>query len=237
MGAFDVTVPAGSGPGDAVAFAGSDGTEMHTRVPEGFAPGDSFRVEVLDGTPEVSTDRLRLSAQPALLSLQSGDGGGGSDEPVPSGGWLEELLDALTKEQFVNIVDGFLGMQAPVFLTSRGAFFGARARHALHRSNSLLRATRAQRMTGEHTLAQTDVHAKYKRLYESRIEALMKKHDVEPAAFVGALLAASAAAGAETASAHARRRHSMLASLCAIDDFEAFSAMMRQRAAEQEEDV
>lgn len=198
--AYDVTVPAGSAAGDLVNFRGPDGSEMSTRVPEGVAEGESFRVEVLEGS-EVNADRLRLSAQPSLLSLHPDEGASYDDD---TSDWLEDVLDALTNEKFVTIVDGFLLAECHKFLTS----------------------------AGEHTMAQTDVHLKYQRLYESRIESLMKRHQVEPAAFVGALLAANAAAGSAKASDHASRRQTMLSSLLAIEDFSAFSTMMRQRAAE-----
>jgi len=43
-GAYEVGVPDGAAPGDAVKFKGVSGEDFHANVPEGKKPGDKFRV-------------------------------------------------------------------------------------------------------------------------------------------------------------------------------------------------
>lgn len=80
-----------------------------------------------------------------------------------------------------------------------------------------------------YTLEQTAVHQQYQRLYESRIEAYLRKHGKSTDEFMQALLEA------EALTAHTTQAGSALInSLLLVQDFEAFVQMMMQRALEQE---
>ena len=76
-----------------------------------------------------------------------------------------------------------------------------------------------------HTVEAVDVLTDV-RLYESRIESHLRRHGVPQEQFMASLLEA------EASTAHASK--SLIASLLLVEDFEAFSKMMMQRALEQE---
>ena len=114
--------------------------------------------------------------------------------PVPA--WVEEVLDALTHDIFSKVVNDFVAKECQLFMV----------------------------IGDGHTLAQTEVHQKYKRLYESRIESHLKRHGLTQEKFMQALLTLP-----DTCSERA-----LVTSLLMVEDFEAFSRMMQQRALEHE---
>ena len=75
--------------------------------------------------------------------------------------WLHDILDALTADGFTKVVDAFLVSECAKFLTP-----GAHG----------------------HTLEQTLVHQRYVRIYESRIEAHLKRHGITSDDFFTALV-------------------------------------------------
>jgi hypothetical protein len=77
-----------------------------------------------------------------------------------------------------------------------------------------------------HTLEQTATHASYVRLYESRIESHLRRHGIPQDQFMASLLQAEASAS--------NASKSLIASLLLVEDFEAFSKMMTQRALERD---
>lgn len=81
-------------------------------------------------------------------------------------GWLEEILESLVQDNFVRVLDGFLGRECGKFLAA-----GADG----------------------YSLEQSGVHEKYVRFYEARIESHLRKACVAPGEFMEALLAADAA--------------------------------------------
>ena len=142
--------------------------------------------------------------------------------------WFKVVLDALVADRFVDFLDSFCECECSKFLgdTSNG-----------------------------YSLTQTDVHTQYKRLYESRIEAHLRKNGVSHDEFMQALLAdeatvaaagaadaealevarqEAAAAGIELRTAQSDAPPALIASLLLVEDFEAFAKMMLQRALEQE---
>mmetsp|Transcript_3752 Transcript_3752/g.13302 ORF Transcript_3752/g.13302 Transcript_3752/m.13302 type:complete len:146 (+) Transcript_3752:50-487(+) len=78
---------------------------------------------------------------------------------------------------------------------------------------------------GEHTLAQTDIFDKYKRLFESRVEARLREEGVSSEEFVRALSERASGAGAAALDAGM-----FVEALAALDDFQTFAAMMKARA-------
>ena len=111
--------------------------------------------------------------------------------------WLGEILDGLTADGFAMVMDAFLNKECAKFLLPG---------------------------TQGHTLEQTQVHERYVRLYESRIEAYLKRHGVSGDEFLAALVAAEGRSGGAA---------SLASSLLLVNDFPAFATMMLQRALEQ----
>ena len=113
--------------------------------------------------------------------------------------WLDEILEALTQEKFLSVLNMLLDRECPKFLVA-----------------------------GEgHTLEQTDVHTSYSRLYESRIEAHLRRFEVSSEVFLDALLQAE--------QAQPSSKSSLSASLLLVQDFASFASMMKQRALERPE--
>ena len=142
--------------------------------------------------------------------------------------WLQGVLDALVADNYVQFLDAFCDRECPKFLRPAEDSF---------------------------TLDQTVVHQQYQRLYESRIEAHLRKANVDQATFMEALVADEAkqldaqsqhVQDLETARAQAAEAgitlaysspppvQSLIASLVAVQDFERFAQMMLQRALENE---
>ena len=140
--------------------------------------------------------------------------------------WFPAILDALVADKFVDFMNAFCDRECPKFTTA-----GA----------------------GSYTLDQTAVHEQYTRIYESRIEAHLRKHGVSQREFMTALLEEEAKSGAvpqdpaleaaksEAAAIGVELRAPMavvpptlIASLLHVENFEAFATMMQQRALEQE---
>jgi len=115
--------------------------------------------------------------------------------------FLDDILDGLTQDRFATLCDGFIDKNCDKFLIG-----GA----------------------GEYSLAQTEVHQNYVRLYESRIESYLKRHSVSSDEFMAALLAADAAEACGPAT-----RKTLSASLLLVQDFGAFAKLCQQRALEQ----
>jgi hypothetical protein len=114
--------------------------------------------------------------------------------------WLDAILDAITADNFVAILTRWLDDNCSAFLTPG--------------------------IEG-HTLEQTEVHQKYCRLYESRIESYLKRHKISSDEFLAALLAAE-----EECDDKHEQRLSLSACLLLVNDFEAFAKMCKQRALE-----
>ena len=113
-------------------------------VPEGCGAGS--RVEFTDS-----------KGVTAIAIVPEGVSSGETFYVAPS--WLEEILDALTAEKFVSVMEAFLQRESSKFLVSG------------------------------HTLEQSGVHDAYMRLYESRIEAHCKRHGISNDEFLTELLA------------------------------------------------
>ena len=109
--------------------------------------------------------------------------------------WLDALLDALVADKFIAVLESFVTMHCHSFLLCGDGGF---------------------------SLVHSDVHEKYKRFYESRMEAYLRREGVSHEELMGALLQCEVATG----------KHALVTSLCAVSDFEAFAKMMQQRAAE-----
>jgi hypothetical protein len=114
--------------------------------------------------------------------------------------WLEEIVDSLTQSGFEQVLDGFVSQHAAAFLSG-----------------------------GEATSEQTQLHEQYVRMYDSRIDAYLKKHNLTRVEFEAALRSADAAAGEITR----REDRSFASSLAKVHDFANFRSMMLQRAIEQ----
>ena len=126
---------------------------LNVVVPPGVAPGDTLEFADPSG---------------AMLTcvVPHGCSEGMTFEVEVNGGWLEEILNALTQNNFVNVLDGFCTRECPKFL--------------------------APGQEG-HSLEQTSVHSQYVRFYESRIESYLRQHGVSQEEFMAALLEADAA--------------------------------------------
>ena len=109
------------------------------------------------------------------------------ENPAPPP-WLDDILEALTQDRFASVLASFVDRECKKFLTSDGG----------------------------HSLEQTQVHSQYVRIYESRIESLLRKHGVTSDEFMAALLAADLDGS------------SLAASLLVVQDFQAFAAMCAQ---------
>jgi hypothetical protein len=114
----------------------------------------------------------------------------------PAPPWLDELLSALTHANFERVLSGFVDTNCDKF-----TFAGAQG--------------------GAYTLEHTDIHNKYQRFYESRIETYLKRIHVTQDELCAALVAA-------------RRKDSLIDSLPSVQDFEGFCRMMQQRALEKD---
>jgi len=140
--------------------------------------------------------------------------------------WLQGILDALLAENFVSFLSTFCDRECSKFLRPGDESTGF-------------------------TLEQTEVHAQYQRLYESRIETFLRTASVDQATFMQSLLADEATQAQdsleyETAQAQAADAgitlkvsspppvQSLIESLVAVQDFEGFAKMMLQRALEKE---
>ena len=121
------------------------------------------------------------------------------EDPCTPPPWLEQILEALTQEKFLAVLNMFLDRECAKFLAAGEA--------------------------DGHTLEQTDVHTSYCRLYESRIEAHLKRYDVSGDEFLAALLQAEVA--------QPSGESSLSASLLLVQDFRSFASMMKQRALER----
>ena len=127
--------------------------EVSVLVPEGVAAGDSVTFRTPDGlsltavVPEgvVEGETFIVRGAPA---------------------WLDEILQALTLDRFVQILDGFIESNCDTFMLAGGG-------------------------SGAFTLEQTSIHQKYQRFFESRIEGYLKKHGLGQDAFMDALLVSS----------------------------------------------
>ena len=121
------------------------------------------------------------------------------EDPCTPPPWLEQILEALTQEKFLAVLNMFLDRECAKFLAAGEA--------------------------DGHTLEQTDVHTSYCRLYESRIEAHLKRFEVSGDEFLAALLQAEVA--------QPSGESSLSASLLLVQDFRSFASMMKQRALER----
>jgi dual specificity phosphatase 12 len=121
----------------------------------------------------------------------------GASEQLVLPPFLPDLLDALVSEQFEAVLNRFVERECHQFLRAGEGY----------------------------TLEQTEVHAQYQRIFESRIEAHLRKSSTGLDELLAALVAADGVDGTQ----------SLLESLRAVEDFEAFATMMAQRALEREE--
>ena len=127
--------------------------EVSVLVPEGVAAGDSVTFQTPGGlsltavVPEgvVEGETFIVRVAPA---------------------WLDEILQSLTLDRFVQILDGFIESNCDSFMLAGGG-------------------------SGAFTLEQTYIHQKYQRFFESRIEGYLKKHGLGQDAFMDALLVSS----------------------------------------------
>ena len=122
-------------------------------VPEGVAAGDSVSFETPDGVS-------------LTVVVPEGTQIGESFIVKVAPAWLDDILEALTQDRFVQILDGFIDANCESFMLAGGGSEGF-------------------------TLEHTAVHQKYQRFFESRIESYLKRHDLGQDAFMDALLSSS----------------------------------------------
>ena len=168
------------------AFGNSAMDSLAVTVPPGVGAGESVAFESPDGR-----------SLTALVPDGLGEGDTFTVELTPH--WLEEILEALTQDRFVQVLDAFADSNCESFMLAGGG-------------------------SGSFTLAQTGVHQQFQRLYESRIEAYLKRHGISQEAFAEALLGTSA------------ERNALIDSLVTVQEFARFATMMQQRALEKEMD-
>ena len=125
--------------------------EVSVTVPHGVAPGASVEFEAPDG-----------QSLSAVVPDGFFEGDAFTVTVIPT--WLDEILDALTQDRFVQLLDGFMDTNCDKFLTAGDTF----------------------------SLEQTEVHQQYQRFYESRIEAYLKRFGISPDDLMNALLSSSA---------------------------------------------
>lgn len=135
------------------------------------------------------------STVPGAISGQSGalmaDPGPlsatGSAPPGLSDEELVSLVDRITEEGFLNFVDGFVEENAHYFVEGE-----------------------------EHRHYYNEVHQKYQRFFEARVEAWLRERGQSPEAFAWAVLQGGIA-------------NDVAEELLAVSDYEVFVAMMRSR--------
>lgn len=191
-------------------------TEMDVTVPIGATAGSVVEFQDALGTPRQAvvpdgfapgdTFRVRVDlADIQMAQLNAGFeraaavsaiAGRGASTGGSSPTWLHDILDALTADGFTKVVDAFLVSECAKFLTP-----GAHG----------------------HTLEQTLVHQRYVRIYESRIEAHLKRHGITSDDFFTALVDAEQRNPGTT---------SLASSLLLVNDFPSFATMMLQKALE-----
>lgn len=120
-------------------------------------------------------------------------------EAIDAPAWLVALLDKLVQDDFSAVVSRFVERECRVFLVAADG-------------------------CTQHTLEQSDVHRRYQRLFESRIESHLRAHKISHNRFIDALGAAHDEGVADS---------SLLRLLQMVEDFESFAAMMLQRAFEK----
>mmetsp|Transcript_21329 Transcript_21329/g.40607 ORF Transcript_21329/g.40607 Transcript_21329/m.40607 type:complete len:128 (-) Transcript_21329:447-830(-) len=111
--------------------------------------------------------------------------------------WVEDLLGKLTEEKFLSFLEDFTESHCGKF------------------------------EEGEQKLEYTEIHQQYARLYESRMEAYLKKQSCKPDTFAEAL---KAKVGEDPAYAQ------FLELLIAVEDYQEFCRMMIRRKRETEEE-
>ena len=79
---------------------------------------------------------------------------------------MEQILEALTADNFAALLEKFIARECPKFLKMG--------------------------VGGEFTLEQSEAHSNYVRFYESRIESYLRRHGLSSESFLAALLAARA---------------------------------------------
>ena len=141
------------------------------------------------------------SSRASDLGLERSDTSSSVFEPPA---WLEELLDALCRDDFNAIVNRFAERECHAFFVAGESF----------------------------TLKQTEIHRGYQRLFESRIEAHLRAHGISHQRFVDALT--SWHEHSDGSSSGQTEDTSLLQLLQMIEDFESFAAMMTQRAFEKD---
>ena len=161
---------------------------MDVVVPEGCASGSEVSF-----TDAAGIGRVAIVPN----GLQPGDTFTVELEPPP---WLDQIVEALTQEKFLSVLNIFLDRECSKFLVAGDA--------------------------DQHTLEQTSVHTSYCRLYESRIEANLRRYELTQQQFLEALLQAEQQQASDS-------RSLLSASLIHVQDFGAFATMMKQRALEK----
>mmetsp|Transcript_32567 Transcript_32567/g.71161 ORF Transcript_32567/g.71161 Transcript_32567/m.71161 type:complete len:147 (-) Transcript_32567:1018-1458(-) len=111
--------------------------------------------------------------------------------------WLSDILDKLTDDKFLDFVDGFTSKYCEKF------------------------------EEGEISLECSDIHAQYKRLFESRMEAYLRKEGCTMEKFAELL---------QERIKEDETYAEFLQALIVVDDFQEFCAMMIRKRAELEED-